>query len=236
LLLPLQWTEAVDKKHQDHAESESPTAAKDRANLQSVSNTSTTPPTGVPSAHGSSLSDVNIPYFSISEWVAAPIFVPHKDEKSYDRISRQQAEHVYKSRTTPTLWNRYLTLARYALIGHDFDSDMEVFGSDPLKVHCVVWYNYMYHIDRSKLEAWATTLSEPYLQIENAPALSVDTVLTNWRIYAKKLSLQPNWSYVPASKKKSKKSPAKKPTLLKPFLSASSKLSTPRNKKAGYYT
>ena len=82
-----------------------------------------------------------------------------------------------------------------------------------------------------KLEAWATTLSEPYLQIENALAHSVDTVSTHWRIYAKKLSLQPNWSYVPASKKKLKNSPAKKQTLLKPFLSASSKLNTPRNTK-----
>jgi hypothetical protein len=211
LLLPLQWTEAVEKPHQDQEQSEVPIETNDDKNL-------------------------NLIDFSISDWVAPPLFVPHKDEQSFERIARQQAEHVYKSRTTPTLWNRYLTLARYALIGPDFDSDMEVFDSDPLKVHCVVWYNYMYHIDRSmevppKLEAWATTLSEPYLQIENAPALSVDTVLTNWRIYAKKLSLQPNWSYVPASKKKPKKSPAKKQTLLKTYLSASSKHSTPRNKK-----
>ena len=237
LLLPLQWTEAVDKKHQDHAASDLQTAEIDGGNLQSASKKSpTTTSIGASTTHGGSLSEDNILDFSISDWVAAPLFVPHQDERSVDRISRQQAEHVYRARTTPTLWNRYLTLARYALIGPDFDSDMEVFGSDPLKVHCVVWYNYMYHIDRSmevppKLEVWATTLSEPYLRTENVSALSVDTVLTNWRIYAKTLSLQPNWSYVPASKKKPKTSPAKKQTLLKSFMSASSKLSTPRNKK-----
>ena len=217
LLLPLQWTEAVDKTHTDPTASESST--------------------GAPTADVASPSIDNTSDFSVSDWVAPPLFVPHRDERTTQRAARQQAEHVYRARTTPTLWNRYLTLARYALIGPDFDSDMEVFDSDPMKVHCVVWYNYIYHIDRNmevppKLEAWAIQRSEPYLRTEKASALTVDTISTTWCNYAKKSSLQPNWSYVPANKKKPKKSPAKKQTLLKPYMSAASKLnSTPRFKK-----
>jgi hypothetical protein len=230
LLLPLQWTEAVEKKHKDHTASESTTATTD-----GVTHPSATKELPIQSP-GVSTADVASPFadnnfdFTVSDWVAPPLFVPHRDERTTNRAARQQAEHVYRARTTPTLWNRYLTLARYALIGPDFDSDMEAFDSDPMKVHCVVWYNYMYHTDRNmevtpKLEAWALQRSEPYLQLEKVSALTVDTISTTWCNYAKKSSLQPNWSYVPASKKTSKKSPAKKQTLLKPYMSAASKSS-----------
>jgi hypothetical protein len=127
-----------------------------------------TQPTGVSTADGASPSADNTFDFSVSDWVGPPLYVPHRDERTVNRAARQQAKHVYRARTTPTLWNRYLTLARYALIGPDFDSDMEVFDSDPLKVHCVVWHNYKYQADRNmevtpKLETWALQRSEPYL-------------------------------------------------------------------------
>jgi hypothetical protein len=91
---------------------------------------------------------------------------------------------------------------------------------DALKLHCVIWYNYMFHVDRlmecpPKLEAWAIHRSKPYLMKHQINALSVDTDLLTWQAYAKQQALSENWTQVT---KKSKSS--KKQTLLTPFVSA----------------
>ena len=61
---------------------------------------------------------------------------------------------------------------------------------DALKLHCVIWYNYMFHVDRMmecppKLEAWAIRRSKPYISKHQINALSVDTDLLTWKVYAK---------------------------------------------------
>jgi hypothetical protein len=158
--------------------------------------------------------------FTIQDWVAASLIVPHKDEHSTDVKRRHQQEHVYRSKTSPTKWHRYLTLGRYSMSGPNFDILMDDEEVDALKLHCVIWYNYMFHVDRNmecppKLDAWATQRSNPYLMKHQSNALSVDTNLLTWDAFAKQQALSENWTQV---KKKSKSS--KKQTLLTPFMSA----------------
>ena len=157
--------------------------------------------------------------FTIKEWVAPSLLVPHQGESSPETRRRQQGEHVYRSKTTPTNWHRYLTLGRYSISGPDFDTLMNEQDTDALKVHCVIWYNFMFHVDRMmecppKLEAWAVQRSKLYLTKHQSNALLVDTISITWKSYAKQQALSDNWSQV---KQKSKD---KKQTLLKPFMSA----------------
>ena len=170
-----------------------------------------------PSSH----SDNSIFDFTITEWVAPSLLVAHKDESSAALKRRQQAEHVYRSKTTPTHWFRYLTLGRHAISGADFDTLMEDQAVNELKVHCVIWYNFSFHVDRQmeclpQLEAWAIQKSKPYRTQHKRNALLVDTVETTWKSYAKQQSLSENWAPV---KQKNKKA-YKKQTLLTPFVSA----------------
>ena len=160
--------------------------------------------------------------FTIEEWIAASLIVRHKDESTAAVKRRHQAEHVYCSKTNPTHWHCYLTLGRYAMSGPDFDNLMNDQDVDDLKIHCVIWYNFAFHVDRHmecspKLEAWAVHKSKPLLEMHQSSALLVDTVSTSWTKYAKQQSLSDNWSKV--SKKKSSKA-AKKQALLTPFMSA----------------
>ena len=176
-----------------------------------------------------SLSPPNNPIFdlTIKEWVAPSLLVPHKEESSVETKRRQQAEHVYRSQTTPTHWHRYLTLGRSALSGPNFDTlinDQEV---EALKLHCVIWFNYMFHVDGMlecppKLEAWAIQISKPYLTKYQINTLSVDTSSITWKSYAKQQSLSENWSQV----KQKSKSSNRKQTLLTPFMNAAKLSST----------
>jgi hypothetical protein len=75
---------------------------------------------------------------TITEWVIAPLLVSHKDESSTETKRRQQQEHVYRSKTTPTYWNRYLALGRYAMSGSDFDLLMNRQVEDALHLHPAV--------------------------------------------------------------------------------------------------
>ena len=175
----------------------------------------------------SSPSDDSIFDFTITDWVAPSLLVAHKAETSAALKRRQQAEHVYRSKTTPTHWFRYLTLGRHAMSGADFDTLMEDQEVDELKVHCVIWYNFSFHVDRDmecspQLQAWALKKSKPYLTQHQSNALLVDTIATTWRLYAKQQSLSDNWAQV---KQKNKKA-SKKQTLLTPFVSAAKHRST----------
>ena len=126
--------------------------------------------------------------FIFSDWVVPSLLVSRKDESSEQLKSRQQNEHVYRSKTTPTLWNRYLALRRYSMSGSDFDALMNASTKDELKIHCVIWYNYAFHVDRNmecspKLAAWAVQRSKPYRIKHQTKALLVDTVSVSWKQY-----------------------------------------------------
>jgi hypothetical protein len=135
-----------------------------------------------------SLPDDPIFDFDISEWVVPPSLVSRTDESSAQLKRRQQNEHVYRSKTNPTHWNRYLALGRYSMSGFDFDKLMNVPAGDVLKIHRAIWYNYVFHVDRDmecspKLAAWAVKRSKPYLTTHENNALLVNTVSTSWRQY-----------------------------------------------------
>ncbi|KAI2507666.1 hypothetical protein MHU86_6759 [Fragilaria crotonensis] len=101
-------------------------------------------------------------------------------------------EKEYRDSTTPTLWHRYITLGRYVVDGFTFDSIMEDGVIDPLKMHCLVWYQYAYHLDQKidippKLQAWGATRSQPYLAKHADSAFKLDTNITTWKEFS-----QPN--------------------------------------------
>ena len=148
--------------------------------------------------------------FSVPEWFAPPLFVPHNQETPAEARIRQNNEKDYRATTTRSQWHRYLTLGRYALSGPDFDAAMEDYASDPIKVHCLIWYNFHYHVDRymespPKLEAWATKFSQPYLEKHRESALLLDTTTTKWTVYAKQQSLTESWSQVTSKHRPSNK-------------------------------
>ena len=126
--------------------------------------------------------------FTIKEWVAPSLIVPHKDEHSTEVKRRHQQEHVYRSKTSPTNWHRYLILGRYSMSGPAFDNLMNHPAEHTLKIHRVIWYNYAFHVDRNlecspKLAAWAVQKSKPYLTTNQPTALLVDTISTRWEQY-----------------------------------------------------
>jgi hypothetical protein len=148
--------------------------------------------------------------FSVPEWFAPPPSVPHNKETPADAQIRQNNEKDYRATATRSQWHRYPTLGRYALSGPDFDAAMEDYDSDPIKVHCLIWYNFNYHIDRymespPKLEAWATKFSQPYLEKHRESALLLYTKTTQWTEYAQQQYLTESWSKVTSKHRPSNK-------------------------------
>ena len=59
------------------------------------------------------------------------------------------AETEYRKSTTPTAWNRYLTLGCYTVDGFlTFDTIMEESTTEHLKMHCLIWFQYAYQPSR----------------------------------------------------------------------------------------
>jgi hypothetical protein len=111
--------------------------------------------------------DPTVPYddpvfdFNSNDWIDMPPYVSDLPEKDPDTNIRALTELEYRKSTTPFNWHRYLTLGRYSVDGFTFDASMDDIVADPLKIHCIIWYQYMYHLDHGidipeKLLAWAT--------------------------------------------------------------------------------
>ena len=147
--------------------------------------------------------------FSITEWLEAPLYVSDLPETTPETNLRAMTEQEYRKSTTPSHWHRYLTLGRYAVDGFTFDASMDDIVADPLKIHCIVWYNYMYHIDHgidipNLLLKWATSLSHQYLGSHADSALIIDTKKVSWKHYARVHSLSDNWSTAHTKHRKNK--------------------------------
>jgi hypothetical protein len=79
-------------------------------------------------------------------------------------------------------------------------------SSEPLKMHCMIWYQYSYHLDHKidippKLQSWATMRSQPFLSTNAVHVFQLDTTNTTWRVFSRSLSLSNPWSEVPSKKK-----------------------------------
>ena len=156
--------------------------------------------------------------FAISEWVDTPSYVTELPETTPDSNIREMTEQEYRNSTTPTKWNRYLTLGRYVTDGFTFDASIDEMSTDPLKVHCMIWYQYTYHLDHQlnipmKLLEWATRCSHLYLTTNaSASALNLNTKTATWEQFSRTQSLTNSWSEVPAKSKKKDKKKLKKST------------------------
>ena len=120
--------------------------------------------------------------FDTKLWFEAPDFGA-SDPNDKELFYRRQAnDNLYRSTGNPTKWNRFTTLAYYALDdGMKFDKEWEKIDTDPHMIHRIIWYNYMYHIDRDmdvvpKLNAWANQISHHYLLANDPDSIDMDTM------------------------------------------------------------
>ncbi|KAI2489120.1 hypothetical protein MHU86_25471 [Fragilaria crotonensis] len=106
-----------------------------------------------------------------------PEYLP---ETQNERVKRIYEETGQRNETTPTAWHRFSTLGRNIVSFLNFEAIWNNFDNDQLQLHLVVWYRYMYYIDRKldvpkKLHDWANNLSLPYLSTHTDKVLPVDT-------------------------------------------------------------
>ena len=82
---------------------------------------------------------------------------------------------------TPTAWYRYLQLGYFAFEDcSEFEEVWANLETDPLLLHQVIWYQFMYHMDRNieiseKLQAWATEVSHAYLSYNDPSTFVINT-------------------------------------------------------------
>ena len=103
-----------------------------------------------------------------------------------------------------------MTLGRYAVDGFTFDKIIRESTAEPLKMHCLIWFQYVYHLDYKleipvKLQAWAVTRSQPFLSKHSPSAILVDTKKINWTDFSSSQSLSNPWSEGNRSPKTAKK-------------------------------
>ena len=78
--------------------------------------------------------------FSTTNWIDPPVFTTTLPQTTPESNIRAQTEKEYRSSTTPTAWNRYITLGRYATDGFTFDFIMSEGTTDPHKMYCLIWF------------------------------------------------------------------------------------------------
>jgi hypothetical protein len=121
--------------------------------------------------------------FDTTEWVETPIHVSTDTDANTRKTTNDE---IYCSMHTAKEWHRYTILGYYAVEdGHDFDIEWRARTVDPLRLHRLIWYNYLYHVDREmeipkKLNAWAMEISQPYIQAHQVAALSMNTLHQAW--------------------------------------------------------
>ena len=149
--------------------------------------------------------------FSCIDWIDPPKFITTLPETTKESIIRDMAEKEYRASTTPTAWHRYITLGRYATDGFTFDSIMSELLIDPRKVHCLIWFQYSYHLDHKiaipdKLHAWYSDRSKLFLVTNHlTSAFDLDTTKSTWNDYSRSQSLSNPWSEVQSAKQKRQK-------------------------------
>jgi hypothetical protein len=133
----------------------------------------------------------------------APAYLP---ETPNDRVKRIYEETVQRKDTNPTAWHRFATLGGNIVSFTNFEALLNNFDQDPLQLHLVVWYRYMYHVDHKldvpqKLNDWANTLSLPYLSVHTDKVLPVDTINEDFEVWAKRAENIYSWNKVIGSAK-----------------------------------
>jgi hypothetical protein len=147
--------------------------------------------------------------FLLKDWKDFPdidILPAYLPETQNDRVKRIYEETVQREDTTPTAWHRFVTLGRNFVSFSSFETIWNNFDHNPLQLLLVIWYRYIYHVDRKldvpkKLHDWANTHSLPYLSVNADKALPVDTIQDGFKVWAKRAANIYSWNKVIGSAK-----------------------------------
>ena len=164
--------------------------------------------------------------FHTTEWHETSRFLSELASISVEERYRREANaHAYRQHGTPQNWLRYLILGYFVYDDcSKFDALWMKYSSDPIICHRMVWYNFLYHVDRNyaiseKLTAWATDVSQPYLQRHAPQFLAINTMESKWNDLIRGdhdvMDIEVNqWTQVGAKKKgsRSKSPPISTPT------------------------
>ena len=142
--------------------------------------------------------------FHLKDWKDFPdIDIPpeHLHETQNDRVKRIYEETIQRQDTTATAWHRFVILGRNIVSFDTFEVLWNNFDNDPLQLHLVIWYRYMYHVDHKldapqKLHDWANTLSLPYLSVHTDKVLPVDTIKVGFEVWSKRATNIYSWNKV----------------------------------------
>ena len=124
--------------------------------------------------------------FRTDVWAESPAVVgraTHDLESHYCRLANADS---YRQHGTKMAGNRYVTLGYYVFDDCTvFDKHWATFSTDTIFCHCVIWFNFVYHVDRKLdippiLQEWATGISQPNLNSHSSKFLQIDTTLQTW--------------------------------------------------------
>ena len=125
--------------------------------------------------------------FATDSWVEAPAFLSSETDDNTERLYRRQAHaDAFKQLGTKVAWYRYVILGFYVFDDcSEFEGYWRQFVSKQTFCSKVIWYNFMYHVDRKidlhpKLLAWATEMARPHLEQLDPSFLRLDTTTTTW--------------------------------------------------------
>ena len=125
--------------------------------------------------------------FATDSWVEAPAFLSSDTDDNTERLYRRQAHaDAFKQLGTKVAWYRYVILGFYVFDDcSEFEGYCRQFVSKQTLCSKVIWYNFMYHVDRKidlypKLLAWATEIARPQFEQLDLLFLSLDTTEITW--------------------------------------------------------
>lgn len=125
--------------------------------------------------------------FDINEWLPSPVLYGRTPDEKEDIYRRRANDALFRQNATPEAWHRYVTLGYYAVDdGQIFEQEWNRSTENPVRIHQLIWYNYLYHIDRDmdippKLDSWATQISQQALQQWDPNSLMMDTLRLTWK-------------------------------------------------------
>ena len=133
--------------------------------------------------------DFNNPELHIEskEWLDPPNSPLPVDKNGMISSPRPFFLENFRLTATPFQWNRYLLLGYYSHEdGSKFDIEWNRKPEDWLHRHKIVWYNFMYFVDRNTdipltLQAWAIQVSQPFLFKHDPSFLKISTSTSTWK-------------------------------------------------------
>lgn len=160
------------------------------------------PPPPPPKATLPTISDIRFGFLT-QDWLNPHESVFNSLKTAEEQYRLLADDDAYRQTVSPTTWSRYVHLGRPTTTGFHFDKIWNNFDSDPSLLYQLIWYTYLYYVDREleipmKLEHWATTVVQPYLASHSPQTLLVDTLQTTWSMIENK---HEPWIHVGSNKR-----------------------------------